>query len=141
MLGELAELGPVLRQVAGDLLAGQVEGRVLDQAMGDDLAGPGRIHQGHVAGRQLDALAALAQLGATAALDDEEAVAVVFMVDGRALAADHPGVGADLRHLQPGKVLAGDLADEQSMIERGTGIETTTNTLKRTKPGIEVLRT
>ncbi|MCY1526835.1 hypothetical protein D9M68_618760 [compost metagenome] len=139
VLGELAEGWPAFRQVAADFFAREVKGGVLDQAMGQDFAGTGRVHQGHLAREQFDALAVLAQLGAAAALDHEEAVAVVVVVDGGALAADRTGVGADLRHLQPREVLAGDLADEQAMAQRRARLEAAADALQGTEPGIEIV--
>ncbi len=140
ILRQLAELALLGRQVAVDLLPAQMERSMLDQAMGHDLAGSGGVQQRHVPRGQFDTFAALAQARMAAALDDEEAMAIVLMIDLGALAGDQPSVGADLRHLQPGVILHAHFTNEQGGIARRTGIESTADALQGAHPGTETMR-
>lgn len=116
-----------------------MERGVFDESVGNDLAAARGVHQRHFPWRQLYAVPTLAQLRMAAALDDQEAVAVVVMIGMGGLAGDAPCVGADLRQLQTAKVLPRDIADEQRPVQRGLRFEAPADLAQRLVPGFEAV--
>ncbi|MCY1401134.1 hypothetical protein D9M71_162460 [compost metagenome] len=136
---QLAEQSLAGREVATKRGALEVEGHMVDGIGREDLAGAGRVHQRHVAGRQLDAQVVLTHLGMPAAIDDQEAVAVLAVVAAARLAGNAPGIGADVRQLQGAALLQGDLADEALGLFGRRGIEVPADALQILLPVVEAL--
>ena len=135
--GDLAE-GPCLTaQVLAYRVARQGQRGVFDQAEGGDFDGAHRVHQQHLARRQLHGLLILGDLRIAAALADQKTFLVVVMVGVVRRALDQPGIGA-----QDGQATRQvmDLADKQRTVESQFGIEVAARVAQFAVPAVEPVR-